>query len=238
MKKNPYLGKFIVFEGIDGSGKATQTNLLVKYFKKQSHKVATIDFPQYGTKSAGLVEEYLNGKYGSAKEVGPYRASIFFACDRYDASFKTRQWLKEGIIVVSDRYVASNIGHQGGKIKDKEKRGKFIRWLHNLEYEIFKIPKPDLTFILKTSPNVAWEMVAQIGSKEKKEKRKFYLGGKTRDIHEEDLSHLRPALDSYIEVAEEFPNDFELIECLENGKLLSPEVIHQKILEIIKLRFL
>lgn len=237
MEINPYAGKFIVFEGLDGSGKAMQTNLLIKYLEKQGYEIATIDFPQYGTKSAGLVEEYLNGKYGSAEQVGPYRASIFFACDRYDASFKIGQWLKQGRIVIADRYMASNIGHQGGKIKDKEERIRFLKWLYNLEYEIFKIPKPDFSFILKTSPKIAWKMVAQVRDG-KKEKRKFYLGEKTRDIHEEDLSHLKPALNSYLEAAKEFPNDFELIECLENGKLLSPEIIHQKIIKIIKEKLL
>ncbi len=116
IKKNTYLGKFIVIEGLDGSGKSTQSKLLTQYLRKEGYKVEKIDFPQHGEKSAGLVDEYLNGKYGSSEEVGPYRASVFYACDRYDASFKIRKWLKEGKIVVSDRYVASNVGHQGGKI--------------------------------------------------------------------------------------------------------------------------
>lgn len=233
MYKNTYPGKFIVFEGLDGSGKSTQSKLLVKYFKKQGFKTAKIDFPQYGTKYAGFVEEYLKGKYGSAKEVGPYRASIFYACDRYDASFKIRKWLKEGKIVVSDRYLSSNIGHQGGKIKNKKERKKFIKWLYNLEYKIFGIPKPDITFILKTSPKLAKKMAPKITDKEKKKKRKKYLGSKIRDIHEKDLVHLSNALDSYLEAAKEFPRDFKVIECLENNKLLPLEVIHQKILRIV-----
>ena len=229
IKKNVF-GKFIVFEGVDGSGKATQTKLLISYLKKQGHKTEKIDFPQYGTKSAGLVEQYLNGKYGSANEVGPYIASIFYACDRYDASFKIKKWLEQGKIVISDRYLTSNIGHQGGKIKDKNQRKKYIKWLYDLEYNLFQIPKPDITFILKTSPELGKKMVGKVLDKEKEKKRKSYLGNKKRDIHEKDVSHLTDALNSYLEVVKQFPKDFRVIECLDNNKLLSPEIIHQKIL--------
>ena len=233
MRNNPYPGKFIVFEGLDGSGKSIQTNLLVSHLKKEAYRTEKIDFPQHGKKSAGLVDEYLNGKYGSALEVGPYRASIFYACDRYDASFKIRKWLKEEKIVVSDRYVASNIGHQGGKIKNKKERKTFLKWLYNLEYNIFGIPKPDITFILKTSPKLAREMASKITDEEKKKKRIAYLGNKIRDIHERDLSHLARTLDSYLEAAKEFPKEFKIIECMKNNKFIPPEIIHQEIIKIV-----
>ncbi len=136
-------GKFFVFEGIDGCGKSTQTKLLAEFFSKNGYKVKKIDFPQHGEKSSGLVDEYLTGKYGESKDVGPYIASIFYACDRYDASFKIKKWLEEGKVVISDRYLVSNIGHQGGKLmKDKKEWKKYVNWLYNLEYGLFKIPKP------------------------------------------------------------------------------------------------
>lgn len=237
MVLSSYPGKFIVFEGLDGSGKSTQTKLLARHLEEEGYKVAKIDFPQYGTKSAGLVEQYLNGEYGSSEEVGSYRASIFYACDRYDASFRIRRWLKSGEIVVSDRYIASNIGHQGGKIRNEEERKKYIEWLYNLEFGIFEIPKPDITFILKTSPQIAKMMAPNITDKEKKKKRGVYLSGKIRDIHEEDINHLSCALDSYLQIAKEFPNDFKVIECLKDGKLLDPKVIHREIWRIISLKF-
>lgn len=234
MKKNPYPGKFIVFDGIDGTGKSTQAKLLINHLKKENYKVAFIDFPQYGKKSAGLIEEYLNGKYGPAEKVGPYQASIFYACDRYDASFKIRDWLKKGKIIIVDRYVGANVGHQGGKIKNKKERKKFFKWLYNLEYKIFKIPKPDLTFILKVPPKIAQSLSGKITDKEKKAKKKIYLGRKKRDIHEKDILHLINAERSYLHAAKEFPKDFKVIECFRNNKLLSPKIIHQKIWKIVR----
>jgi len=228
-------GKFFVFEGIDGSGKATQTKLLVDYLKSKNYEVEKIDFPQHGERSSTLVDDYLTGKYGTSEEVGPYVASIFYACDRYDASFKIRKWLDEGKIVVSDRYLVSNIGHQGGKLRNKKEWDKYVKWLYDLEYSLFKIPKPDCTFILKTSADLSLKMSHKITDKDKKEKRKSYLGSdKKQDIHEKDRNHLGNALDSFLMAAKEFPKDFKVIECIEDGSLLSPEVISKKVIDITK----
>src|SRR6266403_2732213 len=139
-------GKFIVIDGTDGSGKTTQFKLLQDTLQAEGYEVETTDFPQYGKKSAGLVEEYLNGKYGN--EVNPYASSIFYAVDRFDASKQMQEWLDQGKIILSNRYVLASAGHQGGKIEDKDERVKFFRWLNNLEYKIFGIPQPDLNIIL------------------------------------------------------------------------------------------
>ncbi len=226
---------FIVIEGPDGSGKATQTKLLIKALKKQGLKIKKIDFPQYGKKSAGMVEEYLNGKYGNSEKVGPYRASIFYACDRYDASFKIKKWLKDGYTVVSDRYISSNVAHQGGKIENRNKRKDYIKWLYDLEYNIFEIPKPDITLILKTSTDFSYKLSSSIKDKEKKDKKALYLGKKKRDIHEKDKKHLKNSLDSYLELSKERPNEFKVVECIENKKLLSPNDIHNKVKKILKI---
>lgn len=235
MLKNQYPGKFIVIEGLDGSGKSTQSKLLIKSLRRKRYKVAIIDFPRHGEKPAWLVDEYLRGEYGSAEEVGPYRASIFYACDRYDAGFKIRKWLKQGKIVIADRYLASNIGHQGGKIKNKKERKKYFDWLYHLEYKILEIPRPDFTFILKTSPKFSFKLAHRITDKEKKARRKAYLGrSEKRDIHEKDKKHLENALKSYLHAAKEFPKEFKVIECIKNRELLSPKVIHEKIWKLME----
>lgn len=233
MKKNTYSGKFIVLEGIDGSGKSTQAKLLAKALEEEGYKIHFIDFPQHGQKSAGLVDEYLTGKYGSAKEVSPYQASIFYSCDRYDASFRIRDWLRGNYIVIADRYIGSNVGHQGGKIKNPQERRKYLKWLYDLEYRIFKIPKPDINFILRVKPRIAQRLSQRVSDKEKLAEKKGYLGHK-KDIHEKDLRHLENTEKAYLFAAKEFPTDFKVIDCFENNQLLSPEVIHQKILKIVK----
>ncbi len=228
-------GKFIVIEGIDGSGKNTQKNLLVKKLKDLDYEVEMIDFPQYGKKSAGLVENYLNGKYGSSEDVGPYRASIFYACDRYDISLKIRKWLQEGKTVIADRYTASNMGHQGGKIEDKEEREKYLKWLYDFEYKLLSIPEPDLNIILKVSPEFSMKMANKIEDKVKIKKREAYLGDSTKqDLHEKDKNHLTNTLASYLKLLEEYPEKFKLVECLDGDSLLSPEVIHKKVWNLIQ----
>jgi len=219
-------GKFIVIDGTDGSGKATQAGLLMEKLKQAGYAVELADFPQYNTKSAGLVEEYLGGKYGSAEEIGPYRASIFYACDRFDASFKIKEWLKEGKIVISNRYVTANMGHQGGKIDRDDERQKYFHWLYQLEYELFGIPKPDLNIIL--------HVPAEISQKLSQERTREDWKGKTNDIHQEDLDHLRRAEKVYLEIARSFP-DLSLIECADADGIKSREEISGLVLdEVLK----
>ena len=228
-------GKFFVLEGMDGSGKATQTKLLTEALKNQGCEVVKIDFPQYGKGSAALLETYLKGDYGSSESVGPYRASIFYACDRYDLSFKMKEWLSEGKIIIADRYLASNIGHQGGKlISNKVEWDKYVDWLHNLEFSIFEIPKPDYTLILKISPELSMSHSNKISDNEKKQKRIAYLGDdKKQDIHEADRNHLANTLKSYLAISEKYPDYYKIIECQEGDDFLPIDVIHKKIIEVV-----
>ncbi|MCX6794536.1 MAG: dUTP diphosphatase [Candidatus Falkowbacteria bacterium] len=222
---NELSGKFIVIDGTDGSGKTTQLCLLKARLEEEGYDVAIADFPQYNTKSAGLVEEYLSGKYGQAEEVNSYQASIFYAVDRYDASFKIRQWLAEGKIVLANRYTSANMGHQGGKIANPLERKVFFNWLYDLEYKIFEIPRPDLSIILHVESAVAQELA-------KTRAREDWIGKKA-DIHEDNLDHLKKAELIYLEIANSFP-DFKLISCTKNNAILSREEISLLIWPAVK----
>lgn len=218
-------GKFIVIDGTDGSGKTTQLSLLKLRLESEGYAVEIADFPQYNTKSAGLVEEYLSGKYGKADEIDSYKASIFYAVDRYDASFKLRQWLKQGKIVLANRYTSANMGHQGCKIKNPLERKVFFNWLYDLEYKIFEIPQPDLSIILHVESNIAQNLAKQRARED--------WNGKTNDIHEDNLEHLQKAEQVYMEIATSFPN-FKLINCTKNDTILSREEVSLLIWPAVK----
>lgn len=212
-----YPGKLIIIDGTDGSGKTTQLQLLAGKLTSEGHEVELADFPQYNTKSAGMVEEYLSGKYGQADDINPYASSLFYAVDRFDASFQIRKWLEAGKIVISNRYISSNFAHQGGKIDNPLERKMFFNWLSEIEYKIFNIPKPDLYLILHVE--------AEVSQKLAQERKREDWHGKTKDIHEDNLNHLKKAEKIYLEIAQSLP-DFRLIKCTRNGEIMSREDIH------------
>ena len=213
-------GKLIIIDGTDGSGKTTQAEILIQKLKTEGYEVETADFPQYNTKSSGLVENYLEGKYGEVDDVDAKVASIFYAADRYDASFKIRKWIDDGKIVISNRYVSANMGHQGTKIENEIERKKLFDWLYELEYDIFKIPKPDLNIILHVPASVSQKLA------QKREREDWK--GKKKDIHQENLAHLKLAEKAYLDMVDTHDN-FELIECVNDQKMLSREDISKMI---------
>ncbi len=221
-----YPGKLIVIDGTDGSGKTTQLKLLKERLEKKGYSVKEADFPQYNTKSAGLVEEYLSGKYGQADDVTPYQSSIFYAVDRFDASFKIKQWLKEGNIVLSNRYVSSSLGHQGGKIDNPLERKDFFDWLCDLEYKIFNLPKPDLSLILYVEPEISQKLSI--------DRKREDWEGKTKDIHEDNLNHLKKAAKIFIEISNSF-SGFKLISCTKDEQILSRSDINDLIYSQIEM---
>jgi dTMP kinase len=214
-------GKFIVIEGPDGSGKSEQFKRLIARMPPGTI-VQTTHFPQYEEPSSYFVREYLAGNYGGLADIGPYEASLFYAMDRYDASVKRlSRWLKAGNTVILDRFVGSNMGHQGSKIADDSERIAFFKWLYEIEYGMLKIPKPGLNIILHVPATIALELRQKRAVAETAPQKK--------DIHEADLSHLEKTEKVYLQIAELFPNDFTVVECVEDGRLLSIDEVHEKV---------
>ena len=213
------LGKLIVIDGVDGSGKTTQIKMLLERMTQEQLPFSTIKFPRYGQKSAAPVEEYLAGTYGDMKTVGAKQASIFYAVDRYAASFEIRDHLERGTHVILDRYVSANMGHQGAHINDPEERKKFFLWNDELEHNIFNIPRPHINIILHVPVEVSIRLITERGEK--------------KDIIEQDVLALANAEKSFIEMTQLYA-DFHLIECFENNTLLLRETIHQKIWQVVQ----
>jgi len=218
-------GKFIVLEGIDGSGKGTQFKLLVERLKSAGYDVATFDFPRYEQESSYFVRRYLNGAYGSADQVGPYTGSLFYALDRYEAASDIRQALADGKIVLANRFTGSNMAHQGTKFRSPEERRGYFIWLDNLEFQMLNIPRPDMNMVLRVPAEIAQTQV------DKKDKRDYT--DKQRDIHEADLSHLQRSAEVYDDLCNLFPKDFTRIDCVRSDKLLDTEAVHSLLWEKI-----
>ena len=212
---------FIVIDGIDGSGKGTQVNFLEKKLKKMWKKVKILDYPRYWNKSANQIEKYLNWEYWL--EVSAKQASIFYAIDRFDDSFNFKKDLENYDFIISNRYVSASMIHQAGKIKDELEKQEFIDWLYDLEYNIFKIPKPDKTIFLNVSPEMSQKLVM------KKETREYLKNWKKMDIHEEDKNHLKDAHFSAMQIVEKY-SDWLKIDCEKNGEMKSIEEINEEIL--------
>lgn len=220
-------GFFITIDGTDGSGKATQVNRLVERLKALGKKVEILDFPRYGNPAAFFVERYLRGEYGSPEEVGAKRASVFYALDRFDDSARVQTLLDEGTIIVSNRYVSANKGHQTSHIEGKEKRREFLRWLNELEYGIFGIPVPDLTLLL--------HVPAEIGLKlaEERDKAGVKAGGSTDILQQAE--HLKRAEEAYLELPGlDDVEHWQIVECIENGELLPIDAIHERVWHIVE----
>lgn len=213
-------GKFIVVDGIDGSGKTTQVHLLKQELELSGYRTEYIHFPQHGKPSAVLVDNYLSGKYG---HMNPQAASIFFAVDRFEASEYIRQLLQQGVIVLCDRYVTANAAHQGSKIPNHVQRLKFFKWLDNLEYMTFGIPRPDLTIILDVPAEAAIQMIAN----------RLEDAGHIDNMHEASIEHLKNSHSIYLEIAKLFPNT-RLVECVKGDELMLPEEIHNKVWELVR----
>lgn len=217
-------GKLVVIDGADGSGKGTQAQKLLKYLKVSKVKNKYISFPRYYTSFHGKhVGRFLTGEFGGNNEVSPYLSSLAFALDRLHARDEMMEWLKEGNIVVADRYVTASMAHQGSKMPAK-KRKEFVSWLYDMEYKEHKLPKEDLVLYLYVPVEVSQKLL------EKKGLRRYTKG---KDKAEADVKHQRNSIKMYREFCKKYKHWVE-IKCVEKGKLLSIEEVHKKILGVLR----
>ena len=223
-------GKLIVIDGTDGSGKATQVELLSKRLKKEGKKVKVVDFPEYYKNFFGaFLGHCLSEQYYNFLTVHPKIASVIYAADRWESSEEMREWLKKGYIIIANRYISANQIHQGGKTKDAKRRNDFLKWLEKMEYDVFKIPRPDLTLYLSLPIEIVVKLLKERDSSKMK---RAYLK-KKKDVHEADINFLINSRKSALKLVKEIPN-FLKVECSKKGEILSREEIHEIIYDKVK----
>ena len=212
------MGKLIVFEGTDGSGKSTQFSLLTKRLQAEQVEFRTMVFPQYSEPSSALIRMYLGGEFGTKpSDVNAYAASSFYAVDRY-ASYKKvwGQWYEQGGLVVCDRYTTSNAVHQASK-EPEETREDFLKWLYEFEYDHLGLPRPDLTLYLDVPTDFTEQLL----------RHREQDTHTSADIHERDTQYLAACRRSGRAAAEYY--GWNIISCVKNGKMRSMEDIHEEI---------
>ncbi|MHC4481047.1 MAG: dTMP kinase [Planctomycetota bacterium] len=218
-------GRLVAICGIDGSGKATQANLLASRAEACGLRAELISFPRYGQSFfADLIERYLRGEFAArAADVDPYLAALPYALDRWQAAPQLRRWLEAGALVICNRYVPANMAHQGSKAASAGQRRAFCRWVAELEYDVLELPRPDLHLLLDVPPALAMRLMdgrePQRGATDRKP-----------DIHESDLEHLRATGAAYREIAGQGAEEpgggaWAVIACTEGQQMLPPDQI-------------
>ena len=217
------MGKLIVFEGTDGSGKSTQFELLAKRLEAEQIGFQRLRFPQYEEPSSALIRMYLGGAFGDDPEaVNAYAASTFYAVDRY-ASYQRvwKDYYQGGGLVVSDRYTTSNAVHQGSKVPEAE-RAEFFRWLYDLEYDRMDLPRPDLVVLLDMPVELSGQLM----------RKREQSTGTHADIHERDEDYLKKCRDVALHAAKYY--GWRTVSCAKNGAIRGVEDIHEEVYAIVK----
>lgn len=217
------MGKLIVFEGTDGSGKSTQFELLAKRLEAEQIGFQRLRFPQYEEPSSALIRMYLGGAFGDDPEaVNAYAASTFYAVDRY-ASYQCvwKDYYQGGGLVVSDRYTTSNAVHQGSKVPEGE-RAEFFRWLYDLEYDRMGLPRPDLVVLLDMPVELSEQLM----------RKREQSTGTHADIHERNEDYLKKCRDVALHAAKYY--GWRTVSCAKDGAIRGVEDIHEEVYAIVK----
>jgi len=224
--------RFVVIEGLDGSGKSTQLKLLHKHLEEQSIPFRYIHFPRLEEGVYGkLVARFLRGEMGAIDRVDPYLVALIYAGDRADAAGMIRGWISEGYLVIADRYVYSNIAFQCAKVADREERDRLRDWILDFEFRYHALPRPDVNLFLNVPQSFTRE---QLFGHRKGEDRAYLKG--ERDIHENDLDFQEKVRQNYLSLRDHV-DDLVLIRCEdEEGSMRDPSDISEIILNQLELK--
>jgi dTMP kinase len=217
-----------VIEGVDGAGKSTQIKLLREYFSEKGYSCEYLHFPRTEAPYFGeLIARFLRGEFGSLNDVDPYLVAVLYAGDRKDASEVIKNWLKDGKIVLLDRYTFSNIAYQCAKMQDISAQDELMRWILSLEFDHFSIPEPDLNIFL----DVPFAFTESKLSNSRTGNDRTYLKG-TSDIHEESLVFQKKVRDIYLRVAQS-DDRLAVVNCSNSsGEMLPPDEIFDLIVKL------
>jgi dTMP kinase len=222
-------GKLIVIEGIDGAGKGTQADLLVRAMQDRAIPCLRFSFPRYESSFGHLIARFLNGDFGPLPAVDAHFSALLYAGDRFEAKPELEAALKSGATIIMDRYIGSNLAHQAARVAFEE-RAEFIAWLRHLEYGIYGLPSEDLVVYLRVSAQEGHRLVGLKSTRSYTDRK--------RDLQESDVAHLKEAALVYDDLAEQ--ENWVTINCfdLNTGRHLSPQEIHRIVLEAVGSRVL
>lgn len=219
----------IVIEGLDGAGKSTQVNLLKEYLQRRNYPYRYLHFPRTeGSLFGDLVARFLRGEFGNNNKVNPYLVALIYAEDRQDARQILLNWLEEGNVILLDRYVYSNVAYQCAKLEDPQEKEKLKKWITELEFGYYHLPRPALNVFL----DVPFIFTTKKLKESRSGKEREYLQG-MRDIHEEDLDFQKKVREVYLSLTNE--PSFVRIDCSRNGtEMSSPAEIFSKLEPLIE----
>ncbi len=220
--------KIIVVDGGANIGKATQADMLMNRLINEGYQVGKMDFPRYNQNTVGhFINEFIDSKNPALNTLPPKAFAVLFAADRFESKKQIEEWIAEGRIIIFDRYVSASMLHQGSKIADIDDREEFLRWVEHVEYDIFGMPRPDVTVYLDVPPNESDKLLGYVEE----------LGVKV--VNEESAAKIDQAkVSDCAKYLAALNQNWVTIQCLENGELRKRDEIHEEVYTAVKQKVL
>ncbi len=228
MTDNMAKAKLIAVDGGANIGKATQADMLMHRLMNEGYQVGKMDFPRYSQNTIGhLINEFIDSDSPSLATLPPKIFAILFAADRYESKKQIDEWIAEGRVIIFDRYVSATMLHQGSKIADIDQREEFLRWVEHVEYEVFGMPRPDLTVYLDVPPNESEKLLGYVEE----------LGVKV--VNDESKAKVDQAkVSDCAKYLAAMNQNWVTVACLENGELRNRDDIHEEVYQAVKAKVL